>query len=285
MASWVQSVGGEVIYLRVDSEGRADSAQILEIKDRRPDLVSVLWVNNETGVISPVQELVVAARSVGARIHIDAAQAWGKLPIDLAVLGADYVTFSAHKIGALAGSGVLWVGRGCPIDAVILGKHEKGRRAGTENLLGIYAAGIAAKHLAPEAWAQTVAPLRDALEHAISDRVSGTQINGGRALRVANTSNFNFEGVAGEGLVMALDLAGYSVSSGSACSSGVLEPSHVLMALGRSRFEAMAAIRVSLPGPVEMAVLNGFVEAVEKTVRRIREVKPFESKEHVTAKL
>ena len=194
-------------------------------------------------------------------LHLDGAQAWGKIPIDVQTLGAQFLTLSGHKIGGLAGTGVIWLERGSRISATLLGKQEKGRRRGTENLLGIIAAGSAASELDPLAWTARVAPLRDRLQSVISDRIPGTHVNGIQASRIANTLNLNFEGVEGDGLVMALDLAGYSVSSGSACASGVLEPSHVLLAMGRTKLQAMAAVRVSLVDEMPWENLEGFAVA------------------------
>jgi cysteine desulfurase len=205
-----------------------------------------------------------------ALLHVDAAQAWGKLPIDVTASPAQLMTFSGHKIGGLAGSGLLWLARGTAARAVIPGKQEKGRRGGTENVAGIVAMGAAASAIDPEACASSLAALRDRLERAICERIPGTLVNGGTAPRVGNTLNLSFEGVEGDGLVIALDLAGYSVSAGSACASGVLEPSHVLLALGRSRAQAMSAIRISLPPGTRWEELEDFVTQLEQIVGRIR---------------
>jgi cysteine desulfurase len=272
MAEWLLKRGGTVSFLPVSAQGRVDVSQVVALLKPETALVSAMWVNNETGVITDMAELVREVRksSSPVTLHVDAAQAWGKLPLDLTAMGADLVTFSSHKIGALAGSGLVWVARGTPLSALIRGKQEKGRRGGTENLLGIMAMGAAAADLDPLAWAARVAPLRDQLQRVISERLSGTRINGEDAPRVANTLNVSFDGVEGDGLVMAMDLAGYSVSSGSACSSGVLEPSHVLMAMGRTEAQAMSALRVSLVDEMPWHVLEGFVGALEKAVQRVR---------------
>ena len=278
MVSWVESQGGSVSFLPVDQHGLPQVMSLPELIRSDTALISALWVNNETGAITDVAKLAEISTTHGIPLHIDGAQAWGKLPIDLHQLKAQWVTFSGHKIGALAGAGVLWVGRGTPVVATLLGKQEKGRRGGTENLFGIISMGMAATTLDPIGWAQRVTPIRDRLEMAICERISGTCVNSQGAPRIPNTLNLSFSGIEGDGLVMALDLAGYCVSSGSACASGVLEPSHVLMAMGRTKLQAMAAIRISLADEMPWENLEGFVTALEKVVNRVRgartEVRP-----------
>ncbi len=269
MVTWLEKQGGRVSFIPVDAEGVPQVSALESLIQDDTALISLIWVNNETGAITDVSEFSKIARRRQIPLHIDAAQAWGKLPIHVNTLGAQYVTFSAHKIGALAGTGFLWTYPNTRVEPAILGKQEKSRRGGTENLFGIIAAGAAAETLDPIAWAARVAPLRDRLQSVIAQRIPGTLINGGQAKRVANTLNISFEGVEGDGLVMALDLAGYAVSAGSACSSGVLEPSHVLMAMGRTKTQAMAAIRISFADAVAWSDLEGFVEALEKTVIRM----------------
>ncbi len=270
MVDWVKARGGSVSILPVDVQGQVSVEMLQESWKPETVLVSAVWVNNETGVISPIEAISSMVRKKGALLHLDAAQAWGKLPIDVAATGAHLISFSGHKIGALAGTGVLWVNRGIRIQPAQLGKQEKGRRGGTENVLGIVAMGAAALQLDPLAWSKRVNPLRTRLEDAICQRILGAHINGGGALRVANTLNMGFDGVEGDSLVMALDLAGYSVSSGSACSSGALEPSHVLMAMGRSKLEAMAGLRISLADEMPWEDLEGFVRELETIVSRVR---------------
>ncbi len=270
LVSWLTSQGGEVSELPVNSKGELELDLLESLVRPETALISVVWVNNETGVIADIARVSRLAREKKIPLHVDAAQAWGKLPIDVSELGAAYVALSGHKIGGPAGTGVLHIGRGVPVEAVLPGKQEKGRRGGTENLLGITALGAAAGSLDPQAWAERVQPLRDRLEAEIQARIPGTQSNGQGAPRVANTLNLTFAGVEGDGMVMALDLAGYSVSSGSACASGVLEPSHVLTAMGRKPGEAMAAIRVSLYDVLPWDELEGFIEALESVVGRIR---------------
>jgi cysteine desulfurase len=273
LVPWFREQGGEVSFLPVDSEGRVDAQRLAALWRPETALVSVNWVNNETGVIADLAAISTEVRRLGGVLHVDAAQAWGKLPIEIEKQGAHSVSFSAHKIGGFAGTGVLWVAKGHRIAPVLLGKQEKGRRGGTENVIGAIAVGRAASELDPQAWAARVAPLRDELQNAICQRIPDTRVNGGGAPRVANTLNLSFDGIEGDGLVMALDLAGYSVSSGSACSSGALEPSHVLLAMGRTRAQAMAALRISLADVVEREAINGFVQALSQVVQRMRNAK------------
>ncbi len=270
LIEWVRSRGGRVTELPVDCEGRVQLDGLENHLSQGASLLSTVWVNNETGVITDLSAILALTQQWGVPWHVDGAQAWGKLPIDLSALGAQYVTFSGHKIGGLAGSGVLWVGRGQSVSPMILGKQEKGRRGGTENALGVIALGAAARELDPVAWMNRVQPLRDRLEKVICERIAGTRINGRLTERVANTLNLNFDGVERDGLVMALDLAGFSVSAGSACSSGVLEPSHVLKAMGKTEFQALAAIRISLVDELPDSSLDPFVAALERSVQRMR---------------
>lgn len=277
MVSWFEKAGGSVSYLPVDTNGAPEVSRLRELfrseKDQashRTVLVSAVWVNNETGVVTDVAALSALTRECGVPLHLDGAQAWGKLSFSVKTLGAQFLTFSAHKIGGLAGSGGVWISSGHGLNPTILGKQEKGRRGGTENLLGIVAMGAAARKLNPVVWSQKVSLLRERLESAICDQIAGTKINGGGAPRVANTLNLSFDGVEGDGLVIALDMAGYSVSSGSACASGVLEPSHVLQAMGKTKSQAMAAVRVSLSPNLSWDTLEGFIHALDSAVKRVR---------------
>ena len=212
------------------------------------------------------------ARARGVPLHLDAAQAWGKLPIEVEETGRGFVSLSSHKIGAPAGTGVLWLGRGYQACAVIPGQAGEGpaRRDGeparNRRDRAPQAQDARSRGMGRSAWHRCATVWRRRSER----RIPGASVNGGGALRVANTTNLNFEGIEGDGMVMALDLAGYSVSAGSACSSGVIEPSHVLLAMGRSPEQAMAAIRVSLADAIPWEDLEGFVEALEKVVPRMR---------------
>lgn len=270
LTDWFREAGGEVDLLPVDSSGRPLAGEISRLKRPGTLLVSCIWVNNETGVITDVESLAAETRALGLKLHLDAAQAWGKLTVDAATTGADFLTFSGHKIGGLSGVGAVWAARPADLRPLMPGKQEGGKRGGTENLLGLIALGAAAGELSPEKWATTVAPLRLELENAILRRIPGARVNGRNAPRIANTCSLSFEGVRRPGLVAALDLAGYAVSSGSACSSGATQPSHVLLAMGLDDAEARSSIRVSLTADTTGAELEGFLNALEDCVRRAR---------------
>lgn len=286
LVQWFEIRGGVVEKLPIDPSGQMNlDAETLQAL-LRPEtvLMSLIWVNNETGVINPMAPAVEAIQKVSQEgvtyLHVDAAQAWGKIPVDVHALGADAVTFSGHKIGAPAGTGVVWLKPRRALDPLIFGNQEKGRRGGTENLFGIHLLGVAAAAIDVDRHQGIVKKWRDWLETEAIQQIDGLTINGLQAPRVENTTHFSFEGLSGESLVLALDLAGFSVSSGSACSSGTLEPSHVLMAMGKTREEAMAAIRVSfcpwlLEGQSDETIeedLKRFLQSLQKSVKRMRAV-------------
>ncbi len=211
-------------------------------------LVSVMLANNEIGTLQPVAELARLARQRGALFHTDAVQATGKHPIDVNTLGVDLLSISAHKFNGPKGVGALWVRRGARLVAPITGgRQERNRRPGTENVPGIVGMGAAARRAGEKltADAARLAALRDRLEAGVLDGVPGTLVNG-TGERVPNTTNISFDGVEAEALLIALDLEGIAVSTGSACSSGTLEPSHVLRAMGFRPHRAQNSIRFSL---------------------------------------
>ncbi len=212
-------------------------------------LVSVMHANNEIGTIQPIAELARIAHEQGALFHTDAVQSAGKIPIDVKVLGVDLLSISAHKYCGPKGIGAVWIRRGLRLLPLLTGgKHERNRRAGTENVPGIVGMGVAAV-LARARMADEhvrVAGLRDRLETGILLAVPGTIVNGARSSRVPNTTNISFDRIEAESLLIALDLDGIAVSTGSACSSGTLEPSHVLKAMGFSSHRTQNSIRFSL---------------------------------------
>ena len=262
----------------VDSEGIIDldalDSALAEVG--QPALVSVMLANNETGVIQPLSEVARTAHARGALLHCDAVQGAGRITLDLASLGADLLTLSAHKLGGPMGVGALILAPGLEIRARATGgAQEMRRRAGTENLPGIagfgVAADLAAQELESEGQADlsVVAALRDGLEQAVSD-VPGVRVYGAGAPRVGNTSCFSLAGVSSETQVMALDLDGVAISAGAACSSGKIGASHVLSAMGVAEAEARCAIRVSLGGQTERAHIDRFLESWFALVRRTR---------------
>jgi cysteine desulfurase len=227
--------------------------------------------NNETGVVFPWEEAARLAKKYGAAFHLDAVQAPGKLPgFTLANAPVDLASFSAHKIGGAKGVGALVIRRGVKLVSLLHGgAHERSRRAGTVNTAGIAAFGAAAAALAARDLSR-IDSLRELLENLVQEQIVGTTIQGKGTKRVVNTSNFLFAGVRGEALLMALDLDGFAVSSGSACNSGSILPSHVLLAMGFDKSSAQSAIRISLGPDNTEAEVRAFVDALGRAVERIR---------------
>lgn len=251
--------------LPVDAQGRVSLAALESrlAADPRPALVSVMLANNETGVRQPVADIAACAHRHGARVHCDAVQAAGKIPLDPAALGVDLMTLSAHKLGGPQGVGALLVLDDAPVEAYLHGGgQERGFRAGTENLAGIVGFGAAAAAAADEVgrWAD-IAAWRDRLERDAVAQVPGAVVHGAGAERLPNTSCLGRPGVSAEVQLMALDMAGVAVSSGAACSSGKVQPSHVLAAMGVAPEAAGEAIRVSFGWASRAADLDRFLAA------------------------
>ena len=246
------------------------------LKDALTDdtaIVSVMHANNELGTIQPVAELAALARSKGALFHTDAVQSVAKIPINVRELGVDLLSLSAHKFNGPKGAGALWIKRGTRIVPILTGgKHERTRRAGTENVPAIAGMGVAAERgrakLGTEA--AGVAALRDRLEREILSRIPGTVVNGAREPRVPNTTNISFDRIEAESLLIALDLEGIAVSTGAACSSGTLEPSHVLRAMGLPTHRAQNSIRFSLGAGNTDAEIDYLLEKLPKAVEKLR---------------
>jgi cysteine desulfurase len=238
----------EVTRLGVDPFGRIDFEALRASLRDDTALVSVMAVNNETGNASPVAEIGRLCRERGVLFHTDAVQALGKIPVDLSALPADLASFSAHKIYGPKGAGALFVRRGVPLSPLLPGVQEMEKRGGTENLPGIVgfaaAVGLVSRDL--DAETARLRRLRELMEEGLKRRIDGVRVHGDPARRVANTLNVSFAGVESEIGLMALDREGICVSSGSACASGAVEPSHVLLAMGLSKAEARGAIRFSL---------------------------------------
>ncbi len=236
-------------------------------------VVSVMHANNELGTIQPVAELARLAHARGALFHTDAVQTVGKIPVDARALGADLLALSAHKFNGPKGAGALWIRRGTRIAPILTGgKHERARRAGTENvpaIAGLGAAALLASATLSEK-APRVAALRDRLEAEILARVPATMVNGAVHSRVPNTTNISFERVEAESLLIALDLEGIAVSTGAACSSGTLEPSHVLRAMGLPTHRAQNSIRFSLGAENTGAEVEYLLEKLPRAVEKLR---------------
>ena len=273
----LQREGVAVSYVRVDAHGVVDPDEIRQAL--RPDtvLISVMHANNELGTVQPVAEIAAMAHEAGAYMHADGVQALGKIPVDVDALDVDLYSVSGHKICAPKGIGALYVRRGTRLGAIQFGgHHERERRAGTENVPGAAALGRAAEIAGErlEAEARRLGELRDRLESAILERIPHTGVNGAGAARTPNTTNIYFDGIEGEALVIALDLRGFAVSSGAACSSGAVEPSHVLTAIGLAPDRARASIRFSLGHANTAEQADALVEAVAAAVAHLRKLSP-----------
>jgi cysteine desulfurase len=241
--------GWSPVHIPVGQSGIVDPAAALPLISAKTALVSVMHANNEIGTIQPIADISRIAHEHGALMHTDAVQSAGKIPVDVRALGVDLLSISAHKLNGPKGAGALWIKRGTRMQPILTGgKHERNRRAGTENVAAIAGFGVAAALAARKIAAEgaRVGALRDRLESKILASVPGTTLNGAREPRVPNTTNISFERVEAESLLIALDLEGVAVSTGSACSSGTLEPSHVLKAMGLSAHRTQNSLRFSL---------------------------------------
>ncbi len=262
--------GVEVTRVGVGADGVVSPDDIR--RSLRPEtvLISVMHANNELGTIQPVCEIAAIAREAGVYCHSDGVQAVGKTPVNVRALGVDLYALTGHKIYAPKGEGALFVRKGTRLGAVQFGgHHERDRRPGTENVPGAVSLGAAAGWLRDNLDGEIarVRELRDRLENGILDRVPGAGVNCRDALRTPNTANMYFDGIDGEAMVIALDLRGFAVSSGAACSSGAVEPSHVLTAIGLRRERARSCIRFSLGRSNDAAQVDALVEAVAEVYR------------------
>jgi len=269
--------GCEVTYIPVDSRGLVDPADVKRAIRPNTKLITIMFANNETGVVQPVGEIGKIAAEADIYFHTDAVQAAGKIPIDVNEIGCDLLTISGHKIHGPQGVGALYVRKGTRLEPMLHGgSHERSRRAGTENVPGIVglgkAAEIARNSLAEDA--QRLSALRDKLQQGLLHRVPQSRVNGGAAPRTPNTTNLVFPGVEGEALLIALDLKGLACSTGAACSSGAVEPSHVLTAIGLPPEEARASLRFSLGRHTTSADIDFALNVVPAAVAQLRELSP-----------
>lgn len=265
--------GYRVTRLPVNREGLLDLVDLELAITEETAVVSLMWANNETGVIFPVAEIAALCKRRGVLFHCDAVQAVGKLPINLKTLPVDYLSLSAHKIGGPKGVGALFVRKGAPFEAHLHGGHqERGRRGGTENVAGIVGLGRAAELAKGEvaAYTETVRPLRDRLENELLARSSGAERNGHATERLANTTSITFPGVEAEALLLLLDQAGVCASAGSACLADSDEPSHVIRAMKPQGAAARQMIRFSLGLETTAAGVDAAVAATVDAVGRLR---------------
>jgi cysteine desulfurase len=265
--------GWKTTLLPIDQSGVLSPDHLRDAITDDTAIVSVMHANNEIGTIQPVAELAAIAHGKGALFHTDAVQSIGKIPVDARALGVDLLSLSAHKFNGPKGAGALWIKRGTRLQTIQTGgKHERGRRAGTENVPAIVGMGVAAQLAATKMSAEAlrVSALRDRLEESIVRSIPGTAINGARGSRVPNTTNISFDRVEAESLLIALDLEGVAVSTGSACSSGTLEPSHVLRAMGLPPHRTQNSLRFSLGMFSTDAEVDRVIEILPRLVEKLR---------------
>jgi cysteine desulfurase len=274
----LEQMGCEVTFVPVNGRSEIDPEGVRKALRANTRLISVMMANNETGVIQPVEEIGKIAQEADVFFHTDAVQAAGKVPIDVQKIACDALSISGHKIHAPQGTGALYIKKGTLIQPQIYGgSHERQRRAGTENLPGIVGIGKAAeisKHWLESGGAAEMSAMRDRLQDAILGAMEDIGVNGQGAPRVPNTTNLWFDHIEGEALVIALDLKGLAVSSGAACSSGAIEPSHVLLAMGLPHQRARASIRISLGKQTTQEDIGFAIKVVPETVARLREISP-----------
>ncbi len=266
-----------VTHVEVDSRGVVNPADVRRALRPETRVISEMHANNELGTVQPLAEIASIAREAGVAFHSDGVQAAGKIAVDVKELGVALYSVSGHKFGAPKGVGALFVRKGTPLKAILHGgHHERERRAGTENVPGAVGLGRAAEWFmqSGEDEAARVEKLRDRLESAVLARIPGVLVNGAGAAREPNTSNLRFEGIDSEPLLIALDLKGFAVSSGSACSSGAAEPSHVLAAIGLSKEQARSSLRVSMGRSNDAAQVDALVDAMCECVAHLRKLAP-----------
>ena len=273
----LEKQGVAVTYLPVDRSGLVDPATLRAAIRPGTRLISVMHANNEIGTIQPIEEIGRAAREHRIAFHTDAVQSAGKIPIDVNSLGIELLSLSAHKLYGPKGVGALYIRSGTRIQQLLYGgHHQRGFRPGTENVPGIVglgkAAEIARKSLAEDG--RRMSALRDQLEEGLLARVPGCRVNGAGAPRTPNTTNLTFAGIEGEALLIALDLKGLAVSTGAACSSGTVEPSHVLTGIGLSADEARSSLRFSLGRHTFPAEIEFALEVVPAAVAQLRAISP-----------
>jgi cysteine desulfurase len=272
---YLESKGAHVEKIPVSRGGEIDLEAFKKMLGEDVALVSVMFANNETGNIFPIKELTKLTRTVGALFHSDCVQALGKVEFNLRDLDVDYASFSSHKFYSLKGSGFLYVKKGAPVESLIHGGgQERHRRAGTENVLAIASLGfVARKHAVIVENFERTKQLRDCMEREVLERIDGVSVTGAEGPRLPTTSSFVIRNVDGESLLMNLDIEGVSVSTGAACSSGNPEPSPTLLAMGLTRFEAQASLRVSIGWSTTEEDVARFIVILEKVVGRLRSLR------------
>jgi cysteine desulfurase len=281
----LEQIGCEVTVLPADGRGLVNPDDVKRGLRPATKLITVMMANNETGVLQPVEEIGKLAAEAEVLFHTDAVQAAGKVPIDVKRMHCHALSISGHKLHGPQGTGALFLKKGTQLQPLFHGgRHERSRRAGTENVPGIVGLGKAAK-LASESFnngaIERLAAMRDRLQRNVLSGIEGTKINGDGAQRVPNTANIRFDDIEGESLVIALDLKGLAVSTGAACSSGAIEPSHVLIAMGLRPEQARASIRFSLGKQTTEEDIDFAIQLLPETVARLRELSPAHKKQTI----
>ena len=275
----LREMGFRETELPVDGSGQVDLDALRDaLKDGTPAIVSLMWANNETGVVFPMEEIAHIVKAAGAVLHTDAVQVAGKMPIDVRRLPVDMLSFSGHKLHAPKGIGVFYLRRGTRLKTFMLGGHqENGRRGGTENVPYIVGLGKAAELAAAniEAERRTVARLRDKLEKGLLATCPDARVNGDRVNRLPNTTNISFEYIEGEAILYHLSDLGICASTGSACATGSLEPSHVIRAMGVPFTAVHGSVRFSLSRYNTEAEVDTVLEHMPRVVRKLRDLSPF----------
>ena len=274
---FLEKQGFEVTYLGVDESGLLDLDELQNAITDNTILITIMYANNETGVVFPIKEIAGIAKSKKVTFHTDAVQAAGKMKLDVKELGADLLTVSGHKLYGPKGVGALFVKRGVRLTPLIHGgHHERNRRGGTENVAGIvgFAKACDIAMLDMEEETAHLKKLRDRLEEGLLETVPYTKLNGDKENRIPNTTNISFEFIEGEGLLLSLDMLGVATSSGSACTSGSLEPSHVLLAMGLTHEMSHGSVRFSLGRSNTEADVDLILKEMPPIVERMRSMSP-----------
>ena len=277
VCNYIEKEGAKVTRIPVNSNGIVKLDDLEKAFTDKTVLVSIMLANNEVGAIQPIPEIVKLAKKRGVLVHTDAVQAVGKIPVSVDELSVDALSMSAHKFHGPKGVGALYVRKGVKISPLLYGGgHERGRRPGTENVAGIVGMGKACEIARRELtdYGRRVSALRNRLEQKILQTVASTYVNGDREKRLPNTTNISFEYVEGEGIVLSLDLKGIAVSTGSACATGKLEPSHVLIEMGLSPALAQGAIRFSISSEITEEQIDYTAESIVEVVDRLRKMSP-----------
>jgi len=276
LCEYLATRGYEITWLPVDAQGKLDIAKLEAAITSETAVVSLLWANNETGLLFPVEEIAAITKRKKVPLHLDAVQAAGKVPINLETVGAQYVSLSAHKLYAPKGAGALYLNRKARYTPLLRGSQEETRRGGTQNVASIVAFGKAAE-LATAALLTApkhIATLRDRFEQTLLSTIQGVRRNGAAEPRLPNTSNLTFSGIEAESALLLFDQEGLCCSAGSACSSGSINPSHVLTAMGVTRDEARASLRFSLGRTTTEAEIDRALEIIPRVITKLRATQP-----------